>query len=171
MPRTQRNPVDLIIDASSIINLDNAEVLAPAVGLQGRNFCVSPLVIGECDPQCAASLAMLRQSGGLRFVDPEEISAELFLDLLERYELGEGETECLALALVSPYVFCCDDNKARNVGVQLIGQDRVVGSLRILKWMVACDLVSSQEAFALYLAMKEFGGYLPVMAQGWFERD
>jgi predicted nucleic acid-binding protein len=160
--------VDLITDASSIINLDNAQALVAAANLDERTICLSPLVVGECQPNCAALLVRLEQEGLMRFVDPREISAELFLSLLEDHDLGEGETECLALALVRPYVFCCDDRKARRVGVELLGGSRVVGSLRLLKWLVEDGHLSVDEAFTHYESMKREGGFLPEIPREWF---
>jgi predicted nucleic acid-binding protein len=161
--------MDLIIDASSIINLDNAGALDVVAKLEGRNLCISPLVIGECQPTCAARLAELERQGAIWFVDPERISAELFLELIEEHDLGEGETECLALASGHPFVFCCDDAKARMVATNLIGVDRVIGSLRLLKWCVADKILQAAEAFAIYESMKAAGGFLPDIDQSWFE--
>ena len=163
--------MDLIIDASSIINLENAGALEIVARLENRNLCLSPLVIGECQPTCAAKLAELEQQHAVWFVDPEKVSAEVFLELLEDHELGEGETECLALALGHQFVFCCDDQKARQIGIGLIGADRVVGSLRLLKWCVEDGHLSVGEAFALYERMKAAGGFLPDLDQSWFEND
>jgi predicted nucleic acid-binding protein len=163
--------VDLIIDASSVINLDNAGALDIVAKLEGHNFCLSPLVIGECHPTCAAKLAQLEQQGKIWFVDPEKVSAELFLQLLEDHELGEGETECLTLATGHPFVFVCDDAKARAVGAALLGAGRVLGSLRLLKWCVSAKIVTAVEAFGFYERMKAMGGFLPRIDQAWFEAD
>src|ERR1700722_19052167 len=94
-----RDVVDLITDASSIINLANAAALKIVAAVPGLTICVSPLVVGECGPTCAAELLALQDKGAIRFVDAEEISSELFLSLLDAHDLGEGETECLALLL------------------------------------------------------------------------
>jgi predicted nucleic acid-binding protein len=160
--------VDLIIDASSIINLHNARALDLVAGLKGRVLWLSPLVVGECEPTCAAEILLLQGQSRLRFVDPDHISAEAFLDLLEAYDLGEGETECLALCSRHPYVLCCDDQRARNVATQLYGAERVVGSLRLLRWAAMEDLISAEGAFSYYSAMKEAGGFLPDIELAWF---
>jgi predicted nucleic acid-binding protein len=144
-----RSSVDLITDASSIINLHNADALGIVARLPPRILCVSPQVIGECHAPCAADLVVLREQGLVQFVSPDTISAELYLSLLETYDLGEGETECLALAHSHPYVICCDDNKARRVGIELFGQDRVVGSLRLLRWAVQDELIAGTKRFRI----------------------
>jgi predicted nucleic acid-binding protein len=161
--------VDLITDASSIINLHNANALGIVTRLPPRILCVSPQVIGECHAPCVADLVVLKEQGLVQFVSPDTISAELYLNLLETYDLGEGETECLALAHGHPFVICCDDNKARRVGVELFGQARVVGSLRLLRWAVQDGLIKGHEAFSCYEAMKNAGGFLPDVPATWFD--
>jgi predicted nucleic acid-binding protein len=161
--------VDLITDASSIINLSNAGALCIVTALPDVTICVSPLVVGECEPTCAAELLAHRERGTIRFVDVEEISSELFLSLLDTHDLGVGETECLALLLNAPYVLCCDDLKARKVGVALTDEGRVVGSIRLLKWAAAAGLCTCREAFDYYQRMKEAGGFLPDVPLEWFD--
>ena len=164
-----RAVVDLIIDASSIINLSNADALAVVAALPNVSICVSPLVVGECKPTCAAELLELQEQGSVRFVDPDDISSERFLDLLGNHELGEGETECLALLLDGDYIFCCDDGKARRVAIALTDDGKVVGSLRLLKWAVEVGLCAAEEAFEYYGRMKDAGGFLPDIALEWFQ--
>jgi predicted nucleic acid-binding protein len=163
--------VDIIIDASSVINLDNAGALELLAGLQARVFWISPLVVGECDPTCAAEIVRLRDMGRLHFVDPQNVSAELYLTLLEIYDLGEGETECLALCHGHQFLFCCDDQRARTIAGQLFGGDRVIGSLRLLRWAVIEGLASTELAFDLYEKMKSAGGFLPAVDKKWFSES
>ena len=161
--------MDIITDASSIINLANAAALDAVTALPNRTICLSPLVISECEPTCAAELLRLQQDGLIKFVDPQQISSELFLTLLEEHDLGEGETECLALLQKGDYVLCCDDDKARKIGVTLVGVNRVVGSIRLLKWAVEDGICTCDEAFEHYQRMKAAGGFLPEIVREWFE--
>jgi predicted nucleic acid-binding protein len=161
--------VDLITDASSIINLANAAALDIVTAFTDLTICVSPLVVGECGPTCAAELLAYKDKGAIRFVDAEEISSELFLSLLDEHDLGEGETECLALLLSGGYIFCCDDGKARKVGIALTSEDRVVGSIRLLKWAVEAGLCTGEQAFEYYQRMKDAGGFLPDVPHEWFQ--
>jgi len=124
--------VDLIVDASSIINLHNAQALELVTTLPNCVLWLSPLVVGECHPKCAAELLRLKRAGLLGFVDSDKIPADSFLELVQSHGLGDGETECLALCLTGSYIFCCDDSKARQTAIALFGGPRVVGSLRLL---------------------------------------
>lgn len=160
--------MDVITDASSIINLSNAGALGVVTLLPGIRICVSPLVVGECEPTCAAELLAHKECSTVHFVDPNDISSERFLELLEAHELGEGETECLVLLLGGNFTFCCDDNKARQVGIALTAQEKVVGSLRLLKWAVSSHLCTAEDAFEYYQRMKSAGGFLPDVTVDWF---
>jgi predicted nucleic acid-binding protein len=160
--------VDLIIDASSVINLHNCRTLELVTQLPGRTFWFSPLVVGECEPTCAAEILKLQQAGRAQFIDPQNIPADVFLELLDKHQLGEGETECLALCLEGPFVLCCDDHKARSIAASLLGGERVIGSLRLLKWSVQDHLIVPDAAYALYTGMKAAGGFLPVVEAAWF---
>lgn len=160
--------MDVITDASSIINLSNADALQLVTALPNVRICVSPLVVGECEPTCAAELLAHKTNGTIHFVDPSAISSERFLELFEAHELGEGETECLALLLDGDFVFCCDDNKARKIGASLVAPEKVVGSIRLLKWAVSSQRCTAEEAFSCYELMKEAGGFLPNVTVDWF---
>lgn len=160
--------MDVITDASSIINLSNAGALDVVTALPHVRLCVSPLVVGECEPTCAAELLEHKNNGTIHFVDPNDISSERFLELLDAHELGEGETECLSLLLDGDFTFCCDDNKARQVGAALTTPENVIGSLRLLKWAVSSQLCTAELAFDYYQRMKDAGGFLPEIAVDWF---
>jgi hypothetical protein len=74
-----------------------------------------------------------------------------------------------ALLQTGNYVLCCDDEKARRVGMELAGEERVIGSLRLLKWIVAEDICTCDDAFVYYERMKAAGGFLPELSREWFE--
>src|SRR5579883_847075 len=126
--------MDIATDASSIINLSKADALSLVAQLGHCHICVSPLVATECGLPCAAELKLLSDNHQITLLDADNIPADLYLNLLGTYELGEGETECIALCSVGPHLFCTDDQKARKVAAQLVGDHRVLGSLRLLRW-------------------------------------
>lgn len=89
------------------------------------------------------------------------MSAVTFIALLEKYRLGDGETECLAFALSSTDVICCDDGRARRVMTQEIGTGRVTGSLGLLISIAADGLLAVDAAVDAYQTMIDTGGFLP----------
>lgn len=158
----------LIVDASSLINLTKAGALAIVLSLEGFTFGIGPLVENECgpdDPELNAAIA----DGLIARLDDDAISANAFSNLLELYDLGDGETECLAFAdSDAQFVICSDDGAARTVAASLFGADRVVGSLFLLRECVRKLLLTSEQARALYEVMRNMGGFLPDLAADYF---
>ena len=77
----------------------------------------------------------------------------------------------MALSLRHPYVFCFNEIKARHIGEELLGEGRVVGSLRLLKWCVVQEPANAEMAFNFYEAMRNAGGFLPDITVKWFNED
>lgn len=157
-----------MLDSSSVINLFNAGVLALLCQLEEHDFAVPPMVIGECHGECAAELLALRDQGCLAFIDDDVVDADQYLALLEAHRLGAGETECMAVAAAEDYNVCCDDRRAREAATSLIGEGRVIGSLRLLRWCVERLVIDCGEAFSAFEIMRQRGGFLPQTPQSFF---
>lgn len=157
-----------MLDSSSIINLFNAGALALLCQLEEHQFFVPPMVVGECHGDCAAELVMLREQGCVSFIDDDAVDADQYLALLEAHRLGAGETECMAVAACNDYCVCCDDRRARQAASNLIGKERVIGTLRLLQWCVQSLVFDCAAAFAAFVAMRDSGGFLPDTAQAFF---
>lgn len=159
----------ITLDACSIINLSNANALEVVLGMPEKAFIVSPMVAGECHAECVVEVVRLTATCNITLAQEQDIDAALFLELLDTHELGQGETECLAICLTGNHSLCCDDRKARAVATELIGELRVMGSLRLLKWAVEAGRISSADAYIAYRGMIDAGGFLPELAPDWFE--
>lgn len=158
----------IIADTCALINLHNCGMLELALaGAQGL-VRVGPSVIGECDPALVGSLIACRRNGLLDLLDDSSISSVRFMDIQSNFAIGDGETECIAMAEFHNAQICCDDKKARRVATQLLGPQRVMGSLRLLQMAVSSDLCEPQAAFDGYLQMKVCGGFLPVVELAYF---
>lgn len=145
-----------------------AEVLDAVLGLECHTFSIGPLVEGECgsdSPIMAAALA----SGALHRIDDEAISATAFTELLVFYELGDGETECLALADSNPVlVICSDDGAARAAATARFGAERVIGCLFLLRDCVRNQILTVEQAQLTYQLMRLRGGFLPDLSNDYF---
>ena len=161
-------PVNVIIDACSIINLSNADALDVTCRLARCHFWVCPGVIIECRAELAARLFALNAEGVIGFITDEEMPATRVLELLDQYGLGAGETESIAACEARDYALCSDDGPARRLAGQLLGPPRVTGSLRLLRWCVEEQLVQCEVAFRLFGIMLSRGGFLPAMRQDFF---
>lgn len=133
-----------------------------------HDFWVGPIVLGECSGACAANMWALAPIDAVHRLDESEIDGERFLELLAEYGLGPGETECLAVAEKMGFAICTDDGLARRAALQLLGSNRLIGTARILRWSVQYQIMPCTEAADKFEVMKQEGGYLPVLDNGFF---
>lgn len=155
--------VNHILDACSLINLINGGILDEVLEHAGVTFFVSPSVISECrgTDLVGKTVGQAIASGQLQEVDDSMVPATLYLDFLEKHKLGNGETECLAVASIQGLALCSDDLKARKMAGQEIGSDRVTGSLGLVKGVVRRGQLSEESAMHAYGQMKISGAFLP----------
>lgn len=151
-----------LFDSSALFNLSNGGVLSHAIALPASDYLVCGAVHKET-PTIRETLSILAKAGAIRYIDDKEISANQFLEIKNKYELGDGETECIVYAINNSCTLVSDDWYARQTAIQIIGQDRVTGSIGILQRCVSHSLLAEKEAYKAYLAMKAAGGYLPNM--------
>lgn len=156
------------MDSCSVINLVNAGALELVCGLAGIEWWLPPSVVDESGPTCAAVTLELHERGMINFLDDHEVDAERFLMLLDRHRLGAGETECVAIASDGDHHVCCDDRRARAMAAQIIGAERVFGTIRVLRWCVEQRRIDCTEARRLLRAMRDSGGFLPDTPQTYF---
>lgn len=159
----------IAMDACAIINLANAQILERVVQLAAHRLAVSPAVVNECNSGDAALIVDLHAGGLIDFIDIDDVPADRYLELLDHYGLGEGETECIVVAEVVNCLICCDDRKARNAAAEVIGADSVLGSLRLIRWCVDEGIFISGEAWNAYHAMIDAGGFLPTLPANYFD--
>jgi len=151
----------LIFDASSLINLINGEGFDVVLTIQDHQFYLGPLVYSECGPDCEAKIKGAFDNNKLTLLNDNETTSSVFLDLLQRFRLGEGETECLAFSVGTDFGICSDDRRARQISESIIGKEKVTGSLGLLREAVQVGIVTAEEAFQTYIRMKAAGGFLP----------
>lgn len=158
----------VVLDASTLINLDNGEVLAETLSLPGMTFQISPEVLRESRTVAKAIKAAVDR-GDLDWVDDTAIDAEEYEDALSVWELGPGETECILAARALGCSVACDDGAARRVIKREIGVVRMTGTVGLLRDTVTAGLLTPEEAFEAYQQMKRLGGFLPKLSLADFE--
>lgn len=150
------------MDACALINLMNAHQLEAVFKLPNTHFLIGSSAYNEV---CKVDFqkTMLDNLFVRHKVDlwDGELDVSLLLHLVEHYNLGDGETEAIAICMSSGYTLCCDDWKARKKANIEIGETKVIGSLRLLKIAVSHDLLKCTDAEISYLEMKLKGGFLP----------
>jgi len=157
-------------DASALINLIKGEAFELILALPGFEFLVGPSVLEECvdGDSVVDMLKKAIDDGKVNVLDDSQIGADLFLSLLQRYNLGLGETECLTFAVNSEVVICSDDLKARQIAASIIGDDRVTGSLGLLRDAVRTGITTALIAWEAYERMKQEGAFLPDISRNFF---
>jgi predicted nucleic acid-binding protein len=158
-----------VIDTSSLVNCSNGDILDSVFRLGSRRFVVTPLVVGEFRVGDVQMLTDAVGKGQVDAMSDDAIPASEYLDLLSDFDLGEGETECLAFAIRFGFDFCCDDGRARKCASERIGAHRVVGTIRLLYELVHEKTLRPDEAFDRYKRMVSAGGFLPHLGADFFD--
>ena len=154
----------LILDASTLLNLANGEVLSKMLRLPGISFQVSAVVRDE-SRTIAQAIDAAVNAGRLALVDDKLIGVAQFLRSRAEWHLDNGETECILAADIVGCSVACDDKAARRVVSKTLGQERLTGSIGLLRQAVKANLLTKQEAFAAYRLMRDRGGFLPEIAE------
>ena len=159
--------MNIVFDASCAINLVIGDQLSNILQLPEHTFSIGPIVLSECEQQ-SAELDAAVEAGLITLLSDDDISGSVFLALLNEFGLGEGETECLTICKLTDMHLACDDLKARNAAKVIIGLDRVVGTLSLLKRCVEHQIISSDRAVESVGLMKARGSFLPGVASDYF---
>jgi predicted nucleic acid-binding protein len=157
--------VIVAVDACSAINLAKSGVLHRVLGLP-YDFRLGPEVVSECSPM-EPDLQAACDSGRIVLVRDDDVDiAEVIR--IAAFNLGDGETETIALACTFGWHVCTDDGAARRRATIEVGAARVLGTLRLLTDAVAATQLTAHEAFAAYQQMIASGAFLPAVDVGFF---
>jgi predicted nucleic acid-binding protein len=126
----------------------------------GFNFHIGTIVRGECG-ELSSSIESHVSNRRLTVLPGRAITATQFAHLLNLYELGLGETECIAHAQQRVLTICTDDKAARQAAERHLGTQRVVGSLALIRECVRSGRIASHAAFVSYELMRAKGAFLP----------
>ena len=118
-----------MIDACSLINLRKGGVLDVVLKLEDHEFSVE----GFVDEESGSFLQPYYEQGLLTKLSDEKVPSSAFSALLSHYDLGFGETECIAFEAMDDICVCSDDLKARKAARSELGDGRVIGTLFLLR--------------------------------------
>lgn len=150
----------VILDASTLINLDYGGVLPAVLSLPNRDFQVSETVRKESKTVVVAIEAAV-ECGDIGWVDADLVDATDYENALSMWGLGPGETECILAAQVLNCTVACDDKAARRVIQRKLSAIGLTGSIGLLGDVVLERAMTMPQAYAAYQSMKAHGGYLP----------
>jgi len=152
--------VNYVFDACALINLANGAVLPVVLSIPASFYFVGTLVREECgDLEVEIDDAI--KSGRIQALDESRIPAKIYLELLAKFELGEGETECMTVAATGDYIVVTDDGLARTVITHELGKSKVTGSIGLLRTAVGNGLIDRNSSYNAYQLMRTMGAFLP----------
>ena len=164
--------MDIVLDACSIINLFNGGCFDKVLGLNHSFYIGDMLLDQEIVPDFQKVILQALIDKNKIQILPSNLSLAEYLQFKNKYNLGIGETECLALCKNNGYNICTDDKKARECSGVELGQSKVVGSLFLLKESVKAAILNCVEAIDSYKLMRKKGGFLPTnMDQNYFCKE
>ena len=158
-----------VLDTSVLVNCSNGGVLPIVFKLSKRTFVIPPAVAMEFEAGDIAALEEAGKAGRVTILNDADVPGALYLQLLRDWGLGEGETECIALASHAGAAFAADDRLARRRATEHLGTANVSGTLGLLKEAVAESLITKDDAFAAYQQMRAAGGFLPEISIDFFD--
>ena len=160
----------VVLDACTVIILEGCGALDAVLSLEEYQFQIGPIVLKECGSGCQATLDQHMRGGRLSLVPIEAIPTALFLHLLQRYRLGDGETECLVICEALGCSIATDDMAARRAATALYGATRLTGTLGLLRAAVALGRLTSSAAMEFYNIARRRGAFLPDVDAGFFSQ-
>ncbi|SEO14061.1 hypothetical protein [Mucilaginibacter sp. OK283] len=154
--------MDIVLDSSSIFNLINGDCIDNLLSIEDHDFYVGDLIFDQeiLNPLQMAIIETLINKGLITLLN-SEVTASRILELQAKYNLGLGETECMAICSAKGFTICTDDLRARNCSKKEIGKECVIGSLSLLRDGVRSHIITCKEAIDKYMLMRAKGGFLP----------
>ena len=163
--------MNVVLDACSIINLINGNILHKIIAIPGYLFHVGDILLDQEILNQSQKLILLTciKNNSIDLIESTTTLSE-FNRLKQLYNLGTGETECIAICKANGNTISTDDLKARKAAVIELGDEqKVIGSLFLLRTLVVSKSITASEAYSCYLLMKQKGGFLPRIAQSFFD--
>ncbi|MCX2473531.1 hypothetical protein OQZ33_04220 [Pedobacter sp. MC2016-05] len=154
--------MDIVLDSSSIFNLINGGCIDKLTSMKEHKFFIGDLIMDQeiLNPLQQVIVDGLIQKGILVLVSSEVTTSQI-INLQNKYGLGLGETECMAICINKGFVICTDDLKARKSSKKEFGEENVIGSMSLLREGVRKLLLQCDEAIDMYHTMIIKGGFLP----------
>jgi len=164
--------MNIALDACTLINLINGKVLQKITETPNIHLFVGDNLLDQEILNHAQNILLesLISDGKIQVLESSVTISE-FLALKTKYDLGDGETETIALCKEHNNYFASDDKKARKCAGKELGQDKVVGTLFLLKQTVKQSMIEANEAFESLQLMRQKGGFLPDIELDYFTAD
>lgn len=154
--------MDIVLDTSSIINFINGSVIDQVLKMANHRFFMGEQLLNKEILDGVQKIIVEALIAKKRItVLPSAVTLSLVVDLQNKFRLGLGETECIALCKTCNKAICTDDLKARKFAAVELGDIYVYGSLSLLKESVKAGVLNCEKVIVSYQLMIEKGGFLP----------
>jgi len=167
MNTTPQLTKQIILDASSVINLAAGRVLQKILAAPECAFSVGAVVHSELG-NLRDTIDQLTQNGLICRMSGIDVSAAELRQKQLQHGIGPGEAECIIQAGRRPLIVCTDDRRARKIAEKVLGRTLVTGSIGLLKDAVQVGALTESEAWNAYTTMKAAGAFLPTLPVGFF---
>lgn len=158
----------VIGDTCGVINTFKAGALDVVFLLENYEFILGPAVISE-SVQLREVLVRHLEEGRVSTADENLISATAVASISGTYNLGVGESECIAMCRAEDGLgLWSDDRRARSVAAGLLGPHRVIGTFDLLRACVVQNLLSPLDAYTAYELARSRGAFLPLLERSLF---
>jgi predicted nucleic acid-binding protein len=161
--------VRIVGDTCGVINAFKAGALDVVLLLENYEFILGPAVMAE-SLQLREVLEKHLSEGRTTLPDENLISATTVASISGNYNLGIGESECIAVCQADPSLnFWSDDRRARLVGGELLGEARIIGTADLFRACVEQALLSPLDAYTAYELARSRGAFLPALGRNDFD--
>ena len=160
-----------VTDTCAIWNILSSRSLHLAARQAGVTFCCTKFVVYECLFKARSKVKMSdgELCNRLRKAQAEADFMEYQLDvadlqtveiLANRKRLGKGELSSIAFAMKTSQAFMTDDQKARQFGNQMIGNNKVQTTPHLLGWLFFEGKLLDVDKEDIVAEHKQLGGIL-----------
>lgn len=160
-----------VTDTCAVWNVLSSRCLHMTAKQAGITFCCTKFVLYEClfKPRKTNKPSDSELRNRLRKAQAKADFMECQLDIADlqtvellgrRKRLGKGELSSLALAMKTNQALMTDDQKARTLGIQMIGNDKVQTTPHLLGWLLFEGRLTDVDKDDIVVEHKRLGGIL-----------
>lgn len=160
-----------VTDTCAVWNILSSRLLHMTAKQAGITFCCTKFVLYEClfKPRKTRKPEDRELRDRLREAQTKADFMECQLDIADlqtvellgrRKHLGKGELSSLALAMKINQALMTDDQKARRLGILMVGNDKVQTTPHLLGWLLFEGRLTDVDKDDIIAEHKRLGGIL-----------
>ncbi|WP_061246446.1 hypothetical protein [Leptospira interrogans] len=148
----------LVVDSCCLISWNRSAFFEKVIDSGLFQLQIGYFVLDELRKE--TWLISLINNGQINVIDLS-ISLEEVETFSKVKKLGSGESEAILIAKTALINFCSDDNRARKIATAIVGKNKVIGTLGIMKSLNEQGFINKTDLYLYYQNMKTTGSFLP----------